>query len=65
MNANHAVTRIASLVSQGKVDKAEKELIGYVQQPWLGLATTRELKDELAARGPDSPDDYKTANNGN
>ena len=29
-------------------------------QPWLGNATTRQLKEELAARGPDSPDDYRT-----
>jgi hypothetical protein len=29
-------------------------------QPWLGNATTKQLREELAARGPDSPDDYKT-----
>lgn len=33
-------------------------------QPWLGNATTRELKDELKARGPDSPDDYRTVGQG-
>lgn len=29
-------------------------------QPWLGNATTKELRDELRARGPRSPDDYRT-----
>ena len=28
--------------------------------PNLGLATTKQLKDELAARGSDSPDNYRT-----
>lgn len=32
----------------------------HQQHPLLGLATTKQLKDELAARGPDSPDDYRT-----
>jgi hypothetical protein len=35
-------------------------LIDQAHSPMLGLATTKQLKDELAARGPDSPDDYRT-----
>ena len=35
-------------------------LIDQAHSPQLGLATTKQLKDELEARGPDSPDDYRT-----
>lgn len=39
-------------------------LIEQAHSAQLGLATTKQLKDELAARGPDSPDDYCTFNPG-
>jgi len=35
-------------------------LIDQAHSAQMGLATTKELRDELAARGPDSPDDYRT-----
>lgn len=35
-------------------------LIEQAHLPQMGLATTKEIRDELAARGPDSPDDYRT-----
>lgn len=37
-------------------------LIEQAHSPQLGLATTKEMRDELTSRGPDSPDDYKTFN---
>lgn len=36
------------------------ELCQEAYQPHLGCATTRELRQELVARGEDSPDDYRT-----
>jgi hypothetical protein len=35
-------------------------LIEQAHSPQLGLATTKEIREEIAARGPDSPDDYRT-----
>lgn len=35
-------------------------LIEQAHSAQLGLATTKEIRDELAARGTDSPDDYRT-----
>lgn len=35
-------------------------LIDQAHTAQLGLATTKQLREELASRGPDSPDDYRT-----
>lgn len=38
-------------------------LVSLVEQAHsanIGLATTKQLREELAARGDDSPDDYRT-----
>ncbi len=52
--------QIQRLMNEGKFEEAKTVLIKYVKRPWLGLATTKELKNELQARGPESPDNYKT-----
>lgn len=49
--------------AQAHVVISASALISLVEQAHsanMGLATTKELREELDARGPDSPDDYKT-----
>jgi hypothetical protein len=49
--------------AQAHIAVSASALISLVEQAHranLGLATTRELREELDARGPDSPDDYRT-----
>lgn len=48
----HAVVSASALIS----------LVEQAHSPNLGLATTRQLREELDARGDSSPDDYRTFN---
>lgn len=52
----------SSIVFDGDLAEVFANVLAHeTSRPWLGNATTGELKAELNARGADSPDDYYTA----